>query len=477
MKKIGTFIVVITVLTAISLCGYAVYTIGMRGEKPAETPVKEETAGISQPVYTAPAPGSYDSLDEAAVVLSVDAEEKLITLHNMDVNRNYTLDYSQATRIEDRHGSALSMAQVKAGDVVEVTFLKNRKRLNTLALCSNEAWSVKSTKEFAINRNAKLMLLGKESYLINDDTLIFSEGSQADWMDINNVDLLTVNGVGQKVYSIVIERGHGYLRLKNDQYFVGGWIEVGDSVICPIKKDMLLTVPEGKHEVLVSNNGNSGVKQIQVERGKELELDIGDIEITETKVGRVLFSVTPASTKVYVDGAAVDIAGPIELEYGIHQVIAGADGYETMTRYIKVGESLASLDIQLEKKSAATVSSNENGSATDVNININTDPNTQTTDNGQGNVVTTTPEGQYRVYVTGPEGAELYVDGTYIGLTPTNFAKSAGTHVIVLRKPGFVTRSYTVQIDSEQKDISYSFAELEAETGDKSSVSQNSSGS
>ena len=87
------------------------------------------------------------------------------------------------------------------------------------------------------------------------------------------------------------------------------------------------------------------MKNISIKRGEELDLDIGDIEIEETKVGRVVFSVTPSNASVYVDGELVDVAAPLELEYGIHQMIAGAEGYDTMTRYINVGEELANLDI------------------------------------------------------------------------------------------------------------------------------------
>ena len=38
--------------------------------------------------------------------------------------------------------------------------------------------------------------------------------------------------------------------------------------------------------------------------------------------------------------------------------------------------------------------------------------------------------------------------------------------MITLRKTGYTTRSYTVQVDEEAKDISYSFADLVA--GDSS---------
>ena len=452
MKKFATFILVITIVTALGLCGYALKVLGVFGNtpaQPAQTTVAEESEE-EQPMFSSSIPGSYDSMDEVAVVMAVNQEEKTITLRNTDLQRNYTLDYSQATRLEDRYGSSLSIAQIKAGDLVQVTFLKNKKRLNTLSLCGGEAWTYEKVTEYAVNRNTRVLTLGTDSYKIGDDTLIFSQGKQIDWMDLNDVDVLTVNGIDQHVYSIVVEKGHGYLRLENDTYFVGGWIEVGESLISPITQDMLLTVPEGDYQVLLTNNGNRGMKNISIKRGEELDLDIGDIEIEETKVGRVVFSVTPSNASVYVDGELVDVAAPLELEYGIHQMIAGAEGYDTMTRYINVGEELANLDVRLEKTS--TVSGNSSSNNSDKN----------TTTSGTGSVISTTDQGQYHVMITAPEKVELYVDGNYIGITPISFKKVAGSHVITLRKDGYVTRSYTIQVDEEQKDISYSFADLTA---------------
>ena len=54
----------------------------------------------------------------------------------------------------------------------------------------------------------------------------------------------------------------------------------------------------------------------------------------------------------------------------------------------------------------------------------------------------------------------VYLDGNYIGLSPCSFKKVPGVHVIILRKTGYETKSYTVQVDSDSKDASYSFAEL-----------------
>lgn len=61
-------------------------------------------------------------------------------------------------------------------------------------------------------------------------------------MEINKQDVLTVRGTGYNVYSVVKSRGHGYIRLSHYKDFIGGIVEVGDSMILPVTKNMLITV-------------------------------------------------------------------------------------------------------------------------------------------------------------------------------------------------------------------------------------------
>ena len=75
----------------------------------------------------------------------------------------------------------------------------------------------------------------------------------------------------------------------------------------------------------------------------------------------------------------------------------------------------------------------------------------------------TTAASDYRVYIDAPKDAELYLDGSYVGIVPVSFAKKTGTYVISLRRDGYMTRSYTLQIDDSKKDVTYSFSELVAQ--------------
>ena len=52
------------------------------------------------------------------------------------------------------------------------------------------------------------------------------------------------------------------------------------------------------------------------------------------------------------------------------------------------------------------------------------------------------------------------MDGSYVGIAPISFAKLEGSIVITLRKTGFQTRNYTIQLENDKKDVHYSFSDL-----------------
>ena len=210
--------------------------------------------------------GDYDSAD-TAVVVKVNKGENQITFYNLTVDKNYTLTYDGITSFTDKFGEALSRDQIKEGDIVDVTFMKSTKRLNTLSL-SASSWNNKSVSRYSIDSRSHNVTIGNDVYKITGQTKIFSEGEEIDLMDLNEVDVLDFYGIDTTVVSIVVEKGHGYLRLSGDENFIGGWIEVGQNQIRQITEDMLLVVPEGSYEVQFSTAGGGGTKNVNIEIGR-----------------------------------------------------------------------------------------------------------------------------------------------------------------------------------------------------------------
>ena len=85
---------------------------------------------------------------------------------------------------------------------------------------------------------------------------------------------------------------------------------------------------------------------------------------------------------------------------------------------------------------------------------------TDNTNNGSQTNPPVTSTLSYYVTIEAPIGVEVYLDGNYIGITPCSFKKEPGSHTLTLRNTGYVAKSYTIQVDEELKNISYSFLDL-----------------
>ena len=219
-------------------------------------------------------------------------------------------------------------------------------------------------------------------------------------------------------------------------------------------------VPEGTYQVALSNKNVSCIKEVTVERDKEVVLDVSDLEIAEDAVGKILFTVTPENATVSVDNKPVDISKVVELPYGIHRVEASASGYDTLTKHIQVGSEYATIAFTLEearKESSErdTVSVNsvpkeekepfeyEDTYKPVDSISANSVPKS-VSENALGT------SNNNKVYIDSPKGVEVYLDGNYKGLSPVKFDKVAGRHEITLRRDGYESKTYSIYLENDK---------------------------
>lgn len=439
-----------------------------------------DSGEIQTPLVSTKTPGIYDS-EDTAVVIKKDAEAGTVQLQNIATARRYTLNYSGVTKLYDRYDEAISMNQLEEGSIVTARFYKEDKSLSYAKAYAGGIY-YKDLQNYSIDLNHGTLRAGGEIYNISSHVVVISDGRESDLMSINEMDVLSVWGFQNMIYGIRVERGHGYLRLQNETYFLNGWIDVGDRVIKPVKEDMLLIVPEGTFKVTVSHRGSSATQEITFARNEEMAWDLGDVEITVPQTGSVIFTLTPLTAEVVIDGKKAGVSRPVELEYGLHKMRITAEGYDTVAQYIKVGEPSASIAIELERNEEAAQTDASKSAASDKSSTKNTGDDDDEEEEGttgkssaredtddddeddddDDTVSVVSANTKYKVYIDAPEGVEAYLDGSYIGITPVNFSKTPGNHVVTLRKDGYQTRSYTLQIDDEEKDVNYSFTALSA---------------
>lgn len=450
---------------------------------------KTEDAGVVDTGFTMSTVGSYDSAD-TAVVLSTDETNKAVTFINMETGKQYTLYYDGTTYVKDKHDGPMTISQIVPGDVVDVTFLKGKKRLASIKL-SPEAWVYDDVYNYDLAGANRTASIGSQSYSLPESVVVLSEGRRVDKAEVVSQDVVTISGIDHKIYSVSVDKGHGYLSLKNEQPLLGGWIEVGNSVIRQISEDMLLVVPEGTYQVTLSNNGIGCVKNITVERDKEVVLDVDDLEIPEDATGKILFSVTPENATVSVDNKPVDISKVVELSYGIHRVEASASGYDTLTKHIQVGSEYATISFKLEesRKEDNSVSRNsitrdpwqdsekpEEDNSVDV---IETTPPASVSDNALRSSKNGTVEVHVRDWDTGAElkgvTVQLEVEDSKKKIlddypkkktSPCSFSKNkdGDTYQFILSMDGYETKTFEPDLEEYQKDETLYFMLKKKET-------------
>jgi hypothetical protein len=67
---------------------------------------------------------------------------------------------------------------------------------------------------------------------------------------------------------------------------------------------------------------------------------------------------------------------------------------------------------------------------------------------------------EHYIYVQNPIGASVYLDGEFLGISPGNFRKVIGTHVLTLIKDGYETKSYTIEVVDDGQDAYFSLSDL-----------------
>ncbi len=325
--------------------------------------------------------------DDTAILIKVETDSSSLKFQNLETGLRYTLTYDGTTTMYDRYGAVVSANQLSTGGIYNINFNSDSKKL--LSMSFDNSFSVDThIDNFEINDlQTKISYMG-DKYTIDDYAVVLSGNDSLDLIELQEGDEITAYTKDHRLYSIAVDKGHGYLRLINDTYFVDGFIEVGNSIIHKITEGMVLTVPEGSYTVRLTNDGAEGVKSVTIGRGQEVTLDLSDIEV-EIKYGTIFFVTEPEGATVYIDGEKVSTTEGVELEYGVHQVITRADGYVTKSNYINVGSASASIVLSLEKADDNKVdysadADNNNSSNTANNAN-GTNGTNGTNNNNTGN--------------------------------------------------------------------------------------------
>lgn len=407
--------------------------------------VKPITNGDEAYVYTKETQEQTEGIkkiENVTVAISdVDTNEKSITAVTYGKDEEITLFYTGSSNIVSRYDAIMAANQVEVGQIYDISY--DKKSLKIIDMIeSKEAFESTNIINYSIDRKNKIINVGSRAYSFDDSILILSEGEKIQMMELNDKDVITVRGIDRTVTSIVVTKGHGYLKLTNYNPFIGGFIDVGKTLITKITGDnMLLVVPEGSYKVSMQNGDYSAQRTVTVGRDKEVVLDFSDVVELAKEQGKLKLSVIPDTATVLIDNKTVTDIQQIQLEYGTHTITVNAAGYDTYTENITINTAYMTKTIDLTKQDEETTSESATKGSEVVTATETTGAASST----------------YKTYINSPSGAQVYIDGNLIGTAPVSTPKVSGTHVITFTKTGCENKTYTIDIDDDNADATFSF--------------------
>lgn len=428
------------------------------GQKNNDIKVYENTEEVSV---------RHEETSMTAIITSMDMENNQMHFVSVLDGTDITLQYHGGVRVSDTKGTDIGIDSVVCGNVVDIVYYADTEKLVSIAK-NAKVKTYTQVKKFLYRQDQHTASCNGTSYKVSDYAQVFDGNQVLSLADVNTEDEVTLSVWNGNLVSVVITKGHGYVRLLNQGTYVGGFVEIGKDVIVPVTVDMLVAVGEGDYTLRINKNGYSGEKSIRVMKDRELNVDISDIAIPS---GTVTFAVTPedAGEVIKVDGEIIANRTYTGL-YGDHELSITAEGYDSFRGSFKITDTMKNLHVTLQQETteesteetteattqeAQTTTSGQTTQATEATQNPQT--TSATTQSGQ---TTESAEQGNKITIKKPEGVGVYFDGDYVGIAPVSIKKTAGTHTITLYKAGYLIKSYTIQAEDDGKDDEYSYADL-----------------
>lgn len=396
--------------------GYKFMMEGSEGEISTDTFSANDIAGQAQ--------ANLIGSDIDAVVTGIDTSDEkasTITFKNLKNDTVNTVNITDKTIFP----KATAAENIKVGDLYTYVFDKD-KNLKELKSCEN-AWSFSDTG-VTVNKTAKLVKFGYESKEHKDTSYKYDEsvisvrdknGNDKTLDDIDVMDTVKVtgynNGVVDKIFSIVIEKGHGTLELRNINNIKNPAVTIDNEEVSVDTDKPVIDLSEGTHTVVIKGKNISDItKEFSVSSAEPYVLDLSKV-IVNTGALTVYSNVNDYT--LYINDKEYDEDQSILLPYGEYKVRAVKDGYQNYSTSVTIDADQNTVRVKLQKLN-------------------------------QSGIVTLTAT---------PADAEIYIDDNYVGKGTAKVQLALGSYVAKAVCPGYSSQSKQINVSVDGQEISGSF--------------------
>lgn len=357
----------------------------------ASTQTDSQTAGTTQ--------DSTEGEKLLGVISDIEREQSIFSVSDVNSGWVYKVMYTPSTEFLSRFGEPLAADQLEIGELVDIVWDDTRTVANSIQV-SYDAWEYEDVMGLSYDQRENNITIRGETFAyqnslvlydktkeLREDVFLSTEGQGAanaaapldalqqdaasgdaqetasadafltpgkrnsiTLQEISGQDTVTCRGYRGKICSVVVNKGHGYVRLSNYSTYIGGTIAIG-GVIEPVVKDMVLTVPVGNWTLEIDKDGKMGTKDIVVAQNEDQTVNLANLLIVATRRGVMQFNVTPEDCVITIDGKEYREQTRFVLEYGKHKVSVSAVDYKAYNGTITLQSAYMNVNVELTKLS------------------------------------------------------------------------------------------------------------------------------
>ena len=417
-----------------------------------------------------------EELSIVGVITEMNLDEGYIRVNDCMDDSEYILLYHGGVEVKDKYGKDILISAVGLGSIVDITYFSDTEKIVSITLDS-KAQVLKNITKFAADiENEKASYKGT-TVKLSAVAHAYDGDRKLGVNEVSTEDEVTLNIYNNRLYSVVINKGHGYVRLKNQDTYVGGMVEIGYGVIVPVTKDMLLAVQEGEYTLRISKDGYSDTKEVRVKRDKEILVDLKAIAVPS---GTVMIKLDEEIEDAHILVNDEEVYGNIFTgQYGKYDLKIKAEGYRSFHGSFRINEPSKEYTFSLKKLEDKTTETTEETTATPTDAKstsetktsegtTDTEKTTETTeattsDDHVDSTETIVNEGKVtdnKLEINVTDGADVYIDGDYVGSAPVKTDKIVGNHTVTLYKSGYIIKSYNILSLDDGKDQTMSYPAL-----------------
>ncbi len=398
-----------------------------------------------------------------AVITGIDLDNNLIDFMDCEDGSARELIYHGGVSVTNTRGKEIGIDTMVCGMVVDIVYYNDTLKLVSIA-ANPYTEVIEDAGKLTLDMDEAKAVYNGSTFTLSEYLKVFDDGKEIEPMEISTEDQVTLNIYGNKLISVIVETGHGYVRLVNQDTYIGGMVEIGYDVIVPVTDDMLIAVREGEYTLRINKNDYCDSMNVSVKKNKETLVDLTSIAIP---TGTATFSITPSDAQIFINGNKLDGYAYSNI-YGTYELKIKADGYNTFNGSFKISQAVKVFTIELtELETTEEETTEETTTETAAIVSTTESPATATeetsgqsaSDSDASSKPVNTISGNI-IKVNSPVGVGVYVDGEYVGIAPVSFKKEAGTHNILLYQTGYLIKSYTITATDDGQDDEYNFAAL-----------------